>query len=92
MFLAKVVGNVVSSVKNPSLEGRKMMLVKQTDLDGNAKGEELMAIDTVCSGIGDTVIVVKEGSTAQMLLEDKKVPVHTVIVGVVDKITLDNRK
>jgi len=86
MFLAKVVGNVVSSVKNPSLEGRKMMLVRQTDLDGRAKGDELMAIDTVCSGIGDTVIVVKEGGSARMLLEDGKIPVHTVIVGVVDTI------
>ncbi|MGM0608305.1 MAG: EutN/CcmL family microcompartment protein [Candidatus Muiribacteriota bacterium] len=92
MILAKVTGNVVSSIKNKELSGKKLLIVQPVDPEGNIKGGELVAIDTVCAGKGDTVIVVKEGSVAQQIFNNKKIPVHTVITGIVDKIELSEEK
>jgi len=90
MFIGTVTGNVVSSVKNKNLEGFKLMLVKQTDVYGEALGKPLVAIDSVDSGIGDRVLVLKEGGSAKLVLKRNKIPVNLVIVGVID--TLDIEK
>ena len=88
MFMGKVLGNVVSSVKNKSLEGLKLMLVKQTDISGNAIGKPLVAIDSVDAGEGDRVLLLKEGGSAKMILKRNKMPVNLVIAGVIDTVDL----
>ena len=92
MFIGKVVGNVVSSVKNKKLEGLKLMLVRQTDVNGNLTGKPLVAVDSVDSGEGDRVLVLKEGGSAKMVLKRDKLPLNLVIVGVIDTIDLDGWK
>ena len=87
MLLAKVKGNVVSTQKNSYLKGQKLLIIHQIDLEGNfIKAKDIIAIDTVDAGIGDTVLVVQEGAAVQQILGHKNAPAHTIIVAVVDNI------
>ncbi|MBE2279266.1 MAG: EutN/CcmL family microcompartment protein [Ignavibacteriaceae bacterium] len=89
MLLAKVTGNVVSTHKNKYLNGHKLLLVKKIDLEGNFTDiKEVIAIDFVSAGPGDTVIVTQEGDAVQQILGHGNAPVHSIIVGVVDKISV----
>jgi microcompartment protein CcmK/EutM len=90
VFLARVVGEVVSTHKNDRLQGKKLLLVRRLDLDGQHDGStEVIAVDVVDAGVGDKVLVVQEGSSARTVLDDPKVPVQAVIVGVVDSVTIE---
>ena len=84
MFIAKVLGNIVASVKHEAYEGRKIMVVQPLDLSGNNQGNSLLAIDEVRAGVGDTVLVLNEGSSARQIVKDEYAPVRAVIMGVVD--------
>jgi len=87
VVLAKVKGNVVSTHKNENLNGNKLMIVQQIDLEGNFIGKrDVVAIDLIDSGIGDTVLLVQEGDAVQQIIKNKKTPVHSIIVAIVDKI------
>ena len=88
MQICKVTGNIVATVKNPHLKGKKIMIVQPLDLDGNPDGNDYLAIDTVSAGTNDKVLVIKEGGSARIVLNDKEVPVQAVIVGVVDEIDI----
>ncbi|MFA4923362.1 MAG: EutN/CcmL family microcompartment protein [Ignavibacteriaceae bacterium] len=93
MVLAKVKGNVVSTQKNEQLNGHKLMVVHQIDLEGNFTGkQDVVAIDLIDSGIGDTVLLVQEGDAVAQILGHKKAPVHSIIVAIVDKIDYSNSK
>jgi microcompartment protein CcmK/EutM len=89
LLLAKVKGNVVSTQKNVNLKGHKLLLVHPIDLEGNYLGEkDIIAIDLIGSGIGDTVIVTQEGAAVVQILGHRKAPVHSIIVANVDEINL----
>lgn len=89
MIIAKVVGSVVSTIKNDNLEGRKLMIVQPIGLENEkTQGKEMIAIDIVSAGIDDTVLINREGGSARVYLKNKNIPVQAVIVGVVDKIDL----
>jgi ethanolamine utilization protein EutN len=59
-------------------------LVRSLDAQGRPRGGESIALDTVGAGIGDTVLVNKEGGSARMVLKNDKIPVAALILGVVD--------
>ena len=84
MLLCKVVGTIVATQKNQTLKDKKILTVQPIDLESKPIGRDLLAIDTVDAGLGDTVLVVQEGQAAAQLLKSKEVPVHSVIVAVVD--------
>lgn len=84
MLLCKVVGTIVATQKNKNLKDRKILTVQPINLDSMPIGKDLLALDTVDAGIGDTVLVVQEGQAAAQLLKSKEVPVHSVVVAVVD--------
>jgi len=84
MILCKVTGTIVSTQKNPALREYKLLLIQPMMLDGKTSGREILAIDDVDAGVGDTVLAIQEGSGAQQILGRTDVPVHTVIVAVVD--------
>jgi microcompartment protein CcmK/EutM len=87
MLICRVVGDVVSTIKNQHLKGHKLLLVQPVDLDGaTPKGETMIALDKVDAGPQDLVLVNREGGSARLLLGDPKIPVQAVIVGVVDNI------
>ncbi len=89
MYLARVVGDVVSTHKNDRLVGKKLLLVRKLGLDDDPDGSiEVIALDVVDAGVGDKVLVVQEGSSARKIFQDEKIPVQAVIVGVVDSVDL----
>jgi len=88
MQLARVVGTVVATRKDPRLEGKKLLVVKMMSPDGREDGGYLVAVDTVSSGAGEQVLIVTGGS-ARMAEGCKDRPVDTAIIGVVDAVRLD---
>ena len=86
MVLAKVVGTVVSTIKHPSYQGLKLYVVKPLDREGNTGGESFLAVDTVQSGVGDTVLVLREGNGIRQILRQDNLPIRSAVVGVVDHV------
>ncbi len=65
----------------------KLMIIRSIDLDGNFIGkQDIVALDLISSGIGDTVLVTQEGDAVTQILGNKKTPVHSIIVAIVDKV------
>jgi len=87
MLLARIVGTVVATRKDPRLVSSKLMLTRSVDPQGKIEGPFLVAVDTVDAGIGETVLVVS-GSSARMASGLKDCPVDAAIVGIVDKVDL----
>ena len=89
MYIGRVFGNVVATVKHPFFHGRKLMLVERLQPQGGAEARYDIAVDLVQAGPGDTVLVLDEGSSArQMLNAEPDGPVRAVIVAIVDEIDL----
>ena len=87
MILAKVTGNVVSTIKASGYESRKILIVQPIMPNGKATGKSFLAIDTVQAGTGDTVLVLEEGGSARLILDEPDTfTVKAVIAGIVDEI------
>ena len=88
MILARVVGTVVATRKDPRLEGKKLLVVKPVAPDGKDESGYVVSVDTVGAGTGERVIVVA-GSSARMAEGCKDKPVDSAIVGIVDEVSMD---
>ena len=88
MLLAKIVGTVVATRKDPRLVSSKLLLARPVDPHGKLDGGYLVAIDTVDAGAGETVLIVS-GSSARMAAGLKDCPVDAAIVGIVDSVTCE---
>lgn len=92
MIICKVIGSIVSTIKHDSFKNQKIMLVRPINLDGSYKSGTMVAIDTVCAGVGDIVLVASEGRSATELLGFKKrEPLRSVIIGVIDTIDVSKQ-
>jgi microcompartment protein CcmK/EutM len=89
VLLAKIVGTVVATRKDPRLVSNKLLVVRPIDPRGKAEGNYLVAIDTVDAGVGETVLVVS-GSSARMASGLKDCPVDAAIVGIIDDIQIND--
>ena len=89
MYVGKVIGTVVSTIKIAHLEGRKLLLVDQLDLAGKETGAYDIAVDVAQAGPGDTVLVIDEGNGARQILGIDPGAIRAVIVGVVDQVSLE---
>lgn len=87
MRLARVVGTVESAMKHPAYEGQKIMVCAVLSFDGTREAKPVVALDRVDAGIGDTVLILTEGNGVRQLMGGEP-PVRSVIVGVVDQVTL----
>ena len=88
MLLGKVIGNVVATIKNSRYEGARVMVVQPINPDGTARGNTMLALDSVDSGAGDMVIVVQEGWGASTAATGEPgAAIDSAIVGVVDFVT-----
>ena len=83
MQLARVIGTVVSTVKNGALEGRKFLLVQTLDADMKAKGQPQIALDAVGAGVGELVFWCR-GKEASFPFKRDETPTDCTIVGIVD--------
>lgn len=88
MILARVVGTVVATRKDPRLEGKKLLIVKPVSPEGQDESGYVVAVDTVGAGFKERVLIVS-GSSARMAEGCKDTPVDTAIVGIVDDVRLD---
>jgi microcompartment protein CcmK/EutM len=91
MIIARVVGTVVATRKDPRLEGKKLLVLKPVTPDGKDESGYVVAVDTVSAGFRETVLAVS-GSSARMAEGCKDKPVDTAMVAIVDNISLDQRK
>ena len=87
MRIALVVGSTISTIKDASISGRKLLIVRNADTAGKVTGEPYVAVDTVSAGAGDLVLVT-DGSSARFTKQTTDTPVDAVIVGVIDSLEL----
>jgi ethanolamine utilization protein EutN/carbon dioxide concentrating mechanism protein CcmL len=90
MLFARVIGNVVCTRKDEKLNGSKLLLVQPVDIDGNPKGNPLVAIDVVGAGEGELVLIV-QGSSARQTKRTEGNPVDCTIFAIVDTIEKDGK-
>lgn len=88
MKLARVAGTVVSTINVPVFDERKLLLCDLLAPDGRPAGGYLIAVDVVGAGVGETVLLMDEGNSARQILAAPEAPVRTVVVGIVDEVTL----
>ena len=84
MFLAEVVGTVVSPVQHPVLDGETLLLLRPVKPNGDRTGKTRIGLNRAQAGEGDRVLVLDEGNGGRQILGDPKAPVKTVVIGVVD--------
>jgi ethanolamine utilization protein EutN len=87
VLLAKIVGTVVATRKDPRLVSSKLLVARAVDPRGKPEGNYLVAIDTVDAGVGETVLIVS-GSSARMAAGLKDCPVDAAIVGIIDEVEM----
>jgi ethanolamine utilization protein EutN len=92
MILGKVIGNVVSTIKLPVYQGYKILIVQPVNDKEELQGKTILALDTVQAGIGDTVLVIDEGNSSRLIMNNFTAPVRTMIVGIVDSVNKANNK
>jgi len=92
MMMCRVIGTLVSTKKDETLRSYKMLICHPVDLERKflSKGE-ILAIDHTDAGVGDLVLVAQEGDAAQQVLQRTDMPVHSVVVCVVDNFHIDAR-
>ncbi|HZM51438.1 MAG TPA: EutN/CcmL family microcompartment protein [Vicinamibacteria bacterium] len=83
MFLARVVGTVVATHKDPGLVGMKLLVIQPIKNDGSASGKTLVAVDSVGAGVTENVFYVRGREASVPFLPDE-VPTDAAIVGIVD--------
>jgi microcompartment protein CcmK/EutM len=88
MQLARVVGTVVATRKEATLEGLKMLLLRVVDEEGKESGAAVVAADAVGAGPGEVVLFAAGSSARQTVLTDKR-PVDAVVMAIVDSVTVD---
>ncbi len=91
MLLGRVVGTVVSTNKEQELSGLKFLLVRGADVEGNATGALVVAIDAVGAGVGE-VVLYASGSSARQTRVTKDRPVDATIMAIVDSIELEGKQ
>jgi len=86
MILGKVVGTVVTTISHPHFKNRRLLVVQPLGLDGESPDDDFIALDSTQAGIGDTVLVNREGNGARQVLRNPDACVISVIVGIVDAV------
>ncbi len=89
MKIAEVVGTVVASAKHPDFDGRRMMICQPLDVAGAKEGPTVLAVDTVQAGVGDRVLVLREGNSVRQILGGKRLCIRSAIVGIVDSVDVE---
>ncbi len=89
MLIARVIGDIVATQKDPSHHARKILLVQPLNLDGSDRGEAVVALDAVDAGIGERVLLSAEGFSAMTAVGRPNSPIDTAVIGIIDEVTLD---
>ena len=88
MVLGKVIGTLVASRKEPTIEGLKLLVVRACDVDGQPNGAIAVAVDAVGAGLGEVVLYCS-GSSARQTQATQNRPVDATIMAIVDQVAVD---
>lgn len=88
MKVGRVAGTVVSTINHPIFDGRKLLLCDLLTMEGEPSGDYTIAADTIDAGVGDTVLILDEGSSARQIVGETVAPIRALVVGIVDEIDL----
>jgi microcompartment protein CcmK/EutM len=86
MIIGKIIGTVVTTISHPHLANRRKLVVQPLVLEGDGAGGAFIALDNSHAGIGDTVLVNREGGGNRDVLENPDACINSVIVGIVDSV------
>jgi len=89
MVLGKVIGTVVTTIGLSDFKNRRLLVVQPLVLPGEKADEDFIALDNTQAGIGDTVLVNREGNGARQVLKNPDAAVISVIVGIVDSVYIE---
>ncbi len=84
MFIAVVEGNAVSTIKHPSMQGWRLLVVQPIDLAGGPDGDPLLAIDMLGAGHGSKVLISSDGKGTRDMVGDTNSPVRWAVTGILD--------
>ncbi len=96
MFIARVIGSVVSTQKADAMVGQKLLVVEPYRLNDKSRdklvttGRTFIAVDTLGAGVDDFVLVV-QGSSARLTPETAKLPIDAAVIGIVDRVTIEKQ-
>jgi len=92
MILGKVVGTIVTTISHKDYKNRRLLVVQPLLMDGESisPDDDFIALDNTQAGIGDTVLVNREGNGARQALKNPDAAVISVIVGIVDSVYLES--
>ncbi len=88
MILARVTGTVVTTISTPDYKNRRLLIVQPLILQGETANEDFIAIDNTNAGVGDTVLINREGNGNRHALGNPDGCVNSVIVGIVDSVEI----
>jgi microcompartment protein CcmK/EutM len=88
MLIARIIGTVVATQKDPRLSGKKLLVLRTLNIDGSDTNSYVVAVDTVGAGFHEKVLVVA-GSSARLAEGMKDMPVDAAVVGVIDTVDLN---
>lgn len=89
MKVGKVAGTVISTINVPVLDTHRLLLCDVEDVDGRPSGYTI-AVDVVDAGVGDTVLILDEGTSARQILGLEWGPIRAIVVGIVDQLVVDD--
>ena len=86
MYLARVMGSATATVKHPSMEGAKLLLVMALQADGRTiEGDPILVVDSLGAGRGETVLITSDGIGAREMLGSQNSPVRWSVLGIRDE-------
>lgn len=89
MILGKVTGTVVTTISHPHYKNRRLLVVQPLTLKDDKPDGDFLALDTTHAGVGDTVLVNREGNGARAVLDNPDGAIISLIVGIVDQVSVD---
>ena len=90
MILGSVCGTIHSTINHQFYDGKRLLIVDRLKKDCTPSGKYIIAVDTVDAGAGEMVLVVDEGNSARQIIDDPSAPLRSVIIGIVDQISLSD--
>ncbi|HEY3127971.1 MAG TPA: EutN/CcmL family microcompartment protein [Acidobacteriota bacterium] len=88
MIIGKVISQLFATQKNEKFSGSKLLLVQPLDLQDQLQGEVILAVDSVDAGVGDRVLVVLEGWSANYAARISEAPLDAAVIGVIDHVDI----
>ncbi|MBL7136376.1 MAG: EutN/CcmL family microcompartment protein [Candidatus Marinimicrobia bacterium] len=89
MILGQVCGAIHSTINHEFYDSKKLLVVDRLNINGKPSGKYLIAVDSVGTGAGETVLVIDEGNSARQIVEDDKAPIRSIIIGIVDQLSTE---